>query len=338
MSARILKAGKLPADLLAVLLADLESSDPAVVVGPRVGEDAAVLSLGGGYLVAATDPITFASDDIGWYAVHVNANDVAACGATPRWFLATVLLPENSTDVLARRVLEQIHSTAESLNVSVVGGHTEITVGLDRPIVVGQMLGLANQQTLLKTGGARPGDVLLLSKSIALEGTALLAREKAESIREQLGDERLAEAQSLLHSPGISVVPEASLACGTDVVTAMHDPTEGGLVNSVLEMAEASGTGVRLYQDRIPIHPLCRSICAELRVDPLGLIASGALLMAVSADGVDDIMSVFDAASMALTIIGEVVNAEHGCTFVSEDGTVTDMPKFERDEIARILS
>src|SRR3989337_4013021 len=128
--------GKLPNDLLASLLSRVEPRDPRVIIGPGIGWDAAVIDTGGPrLLVAKTDPITFASDLIGWYAVHVNANDVACMGARPAWFLATVLLPEGAPLDLSEAVFGQVLEACDSLGVELVGGHTEFTYRLERPIV-----------------------------------------------------------------------------------------------------------------------------------------------------------------------------------------------------------
>ena len=171
MPASMLPTGKLPPKLLDELLARHSRPDPRVVLGPRAGEDAAIIDMGDRYLVAKTDPITFATDEIGWYAVNVNANDVACCGAVPKWFLATLLLPEQRTDAaLVERVFAQIADACAALDVTLCGGHTEITYGLDRPIVVGQMLGEVAPDACLSTSGARPGDALILTKGIAVEG------------------------------------------------------------------------------------------------------------------------------------------------------------------------
>ena len=179
-----MQPGKLPHDILARLLRDLPRRDPRVLLGPGVGRDAAVIDTGGPrLLVAKADPITFASEEIGWYAVHVNANDIACTGARPLWFLATILLPAGSTPSLPESIFAQAAEACEALGIEIVGGHTEITIGLDRPIVSGAMLGEAERDGLVRPDGARAGDALVLTKGIAIEGTAVLAREAAPALR-----------------------------------------------------------------------------------------------------------------------------------------------------------
>src|SRR5215470_12526681 len=158
-----LPVGKLRADALRAVFDKRPPRDPRVVVGPRVGEDAAVIDLGDRYLVATADPITFATDDVAWYALQVNANDIAVRGARPRWFLATLLLPEAATtEDSVSAMLEQLAAACDELDVALVGGHTEVTHGLARPIVAGTMLGEVDKDRLVTTGGAQIGDAIVM--------------------------------------------------------------------------------------------------------------------------------------------------------------------------------
>ena len=310
-----------------------------MIVGPGVGVDAAVIEMGDRCLVVKTDPVTFAADEIGWYAVHVNANDVACCGATPRWFLATVLLPEQvATAELAESIFEQLSRACGELGVSLCGGHTEITHGLQRPIVVGQMLGETSRERLVTAAGARPGDALLLTKAIALEGTALIARECPEQLSDALSQNELEHCRQLLHEPGISIVREARLALEVGGVHALHDPTEGGLAAGLRELAEASQAGLIVEQADIPVLPECERICRQLGLDPLGLIASGSLLMAAAPDHAAKIIQRLTGEGIAVARIGEVTPAEQGCQLRSPDGQFFPLPVFVRDELARLFS
>ena len=182
-----LPLGKLKLELLEKLLNKYQSpQDPRLIVGPEIGEDAVVIDFGDRYLVAKTDPITFATDEIGWYAVHVNANDIATRGAKPKWFQSTILLPEGkTTEELIDRIFNQISSVCNELEVAVVGGHTEISYGLDRPIIVGCMFGEVKKEKLVTTSGAKVGDDLILKKGIVIEGTSIIAREKQEELRKR---------------------------------------------------------------------------------------------------------------------------------------------------------
>src|SRR3989339_727634 len=190
--------GKLDFRLLEKLLNSNPIKDTRVIVGPRIGEDAAVIDFGNKYLVAKTDPITLTTHRIGWYAVNVNANDIAAMGATPKWFLATLLLPEGKTNAkLATQIFRDIITSTQALNITLCGGHTEISYKIDRPIVIGHMLGEVEKDKLVVNAHAKPGDDLLLTKGIAIEGTAIIAREKAVTIKKRFGDRFLKRAQAL---------------------------------------------------------------------------------------------------------------------------------------------
>ena len=216
--------------------------------------------------------------------VQVNANDLAVMGATPRWLMATLLLPEGSDRAMVESIFDQLSDACREHDITLVGGHTEVTYDLPRPIVAGAMLGEVAKDRVVLTSGAREGDSIVLTKGIAVEGTAILAREAAETLREAgVGEEVLARAARLLFEPGISVRREAEIACEAGA-RSMHDPTEGGLATGLLEMASASGLGLRVDAARIPVLPECRMLCDALGLDPMGLIASGSLLAAVPPD------------------------------------------------------
>jgi hydrogenase maturation factor len=349
---RRLRAGKLPPDLLASFLNDLGTPEPRILLGPGVGEDAAFISFGSSTLIAKTDPITFATDRIGWYAIQVNANDIAASGGTPKWFLATLLLPENEPASTAREIFEQLHLAADELGITLVGGHTEITVGLPRPIIAGTMLGEAAPSETVSTSGATPGDDIILTRGIAIEGTAIIARESRSQLAAKgLTETEIAEAAALLDSPGISVVSAARIAASTGHVTAMHDPTEGGLAGALEEMALASATGVTVDGASVTVLPETSRICDALDLDPWGLIASGALLITTRPAGTRDIVTALSDGGIPASVIGTVT--EYGAESVAGtrseqdqgpanrlqrivNGITGPLPRFERDEIARL--
>lgn len=329
-----LPVGKLPASLLARLLRRYALTGPDVILGPAVGEDAAALAVGGRVLIAAADPVTFAVEDIGWYAVTVNANDVATRGASPRWFLSVVMLPEGRTSAeTAEPIFKQIHRACQELGVSWIGGHTEITAGLKRPIIAGTMLGIGDRGDLIRTSGAKPGDVLLLTKGLAIEAAALLAREKAAELRRHFPAEFLHRCRNLLRRLG--VVREAHLALRHGHVHAMHDPTEGGLSTALYELAEASSTALEVDAAEIPVLEEAAALCRHFGMDPLGALASGSLLLSVKARDAERIVRGLLRSGIDCRPIGRVkagsgvrlLDARRGRAF----------PRFERDELARVL-
>jgi len=331
--------GKLPPKILERLLARCPiPKNSSVVIGPRFGEDAAVIDLGPKYLVAKTDPITFTADRIGWYAVNINANDIATLGARPRWFLATLLLPEGRTpSALAGSIFRDTLRACRALGVTLCGGHTEITSGLDRPIVVGQMLGEVEKSKLVRKENQRPGDLVLLTKGIALEGTAILAREKANWLENKLGGPLVRRAQRLLFRPGISVVREALIAVKHGEIHAMHDPTEGGLLSGLYELARAGTVGLRIWKDKVPVLPETQALARVLRFDPFALIASGALLVVARARTADSVLRAFGHHKISAAVIGEVCSEREGIRLIGESGEARPLRVPARDEIARLL-
>lgn len=329
-----LPAGKLPPDLLAALLSRL-APGPDVAVGGGVGLDAAVIDfapVSGEYLLAKTDPITFATDRIGDYAVHVNANDIACLGGVPRWFLATALLPEGISEGAVRDLFDQLENACAAIGVSLVGGHTEVTVALDRPMVIGCMLGTVGRADLLLPRNARAGDDLILTHGMAIEGTAVLAREAASRLRENgVSEAEIAGAAGLLDKPGISVLPAARALREVEALRALHDPTEGGIATAIREIATAAGLGFEVEVEKVPVLPETAAVCAALGLDPLGLLASGALLAAVEPIGTDDALACLKRAGIPAARIGRLTAGAGS----AEGGE--GLPRFERDELARYL-
>jgi hydrogenase expression/formation protein HypE len=340
-----LPLGKLPAEDLADLLSRYAHVDERVVVRPGIGVDATAIEFGDRLLVAKTDPITFATDEIGWYAVNVNANDIACLGATPRWFLATLLLPAGVADrSLVERIFAQLSAACRTLDVSLCGGHTEITYDLDRPIVVGQMLGEVSRDDLVEPGGAQVGDAVVLTKGIAVEGTAIIARERSADLAGHFPEEFLARCRDFLHQPGISVVRDAQVATACARIHAMHDPTEGGLTTGLWELAQAAGVGLLVDQEQIAVLPETAALCAEFGLDPLGVISSGALLIVVAPQDSERVVIRLQEAGIAAKIIGQVVEPSAGVLLkpsrgfgTIQEGQTRELPRFCRDEITRLF-
>ncbi|MYH61892.1 MAG: hypothetical protein F4148_09050, partial [Caldilineaceae bacterium SB0675_bin_29] len=288
-----LPTGKLPSELLAELISTLPISDPDLYLGPGVGEDAAVIEVGrvsgeegassrrepslsqqgsGDSLLAAkSDPITFATDEIGYYAVNVCANDLAVCGARPRFYLPTVLLPVGTTEEEVRQICDQLGAACRALDIVVAGGHTEVTAAVNQPVVAGTLLGEVARAKVVRTGGCRPGDVVLLAGSAGIEGTSIIAREMGEVLLEQGWSEaEVDEAGHYLYEPGISVLGPALAAAKSGLVTAMHDPTEGGVATGLWELADASSCGLEVELGTVPVTRLTAAACAVFGLDPLG--------------------------------------------------------------------
>ena len=334
-----LPVGKLPLERLAQLLQQIAVRDPSVLLGPGIGRDCAVLDFDGDQLlVAKSDPITFATDEIGWYAVQVNANDLATTGATPRWFLATVLLPQAIEPEEIEHIFDQMRAACADVGATIVGGHTEVTYDLARPIVMGTLLGTVARDRLVTPGGARPGDAIILTKRLAVEATSLMAREKAGELRRAFDEEFLRRCRHFLHEPGISVWRDALSALQAGRIHAMHDPTEGGVATALNEMALAAQVDLQIDLRAVPIYPETQALCEYFGLDPWGVIASGSLLLAVEASEAGRVVEALRRNRIEATKIGRVVGESDRPIVLAEAGDRREpLRAFERDEIARLF-
>lgn len=331
MTETVLPSGKLPADLLRRLLAPFRRDGADLLLPPSVGEDAGVIGIGGGALIAATDPITLTGREIGGHAVLINANDVAVLGARPRWFLAVFLLPEGTTESDVAGMFDSMREALERLDIVLVGGHTEVTSAVVQPVVTGQMLGFREDGVFIRTGGVSAGDVVLQIGAAPVEGAAVLAHE----MKGALGDVDpavLRQAAGAIQNPGISVVAPALLAA-TLGVTAMHDPTEGGLSAGLHEMAEASGVALRIDRDAALWYEPGIALCEAVGADPWGMLASGTLLAAFPATLAAQAVREFAGKGYA---VSRIAQAEAGMGAAFTDGTA--LRRYEQDELSRVLA
>lgn len=310
-----------------------------MVLGGALGEDAAVLDVGAPeLLVVKTDPITLASADAARYLLAVNANDLVVTGAEPRWLLVTVLLPEGCSETEAEALLEGVGEACDQARIALVGGHTEVTVGLDRPVLVGCLLGTAPRHRVFRTAGARVGDAILVTGGVAIEGTAILAREHSERLRAAgVAPEVVSRAASWLEQPGISVLQAARELWSVSGLHTLHDVTEGGLATALHELAEAARVGLRIYRRRIPVLPECARIAEALGLEPLGLLGSGAMLASMDPAAVPEALERLRQRGILAAVIGEVRPEAEGRYLVLEDGREAPLPQFARDELARFL-
>ena len=338
-----LPVGKLKPDFLKELL-PTPDKNTSVIVGPQLGEDAAVMALGDTYLVATSDPITFATEDIGWYVVCVNSNDIAAMGAVPKWLLVTLLLPEDATtSATVRDIMTQITQACAAFDISLCGGHTEVTPAVTQPVVIGQMMGITDKNALFTSADARVGDVLILTKGLGIEATAIITREREEQLRERCDTHFLEQAKNYLTNPGISVLKDAQIAIATGGVHAMHDVTEGGVTTAVYELATAAGLGVTVYSDKllgssILYGNITRTLCELFGLNPLGVISSGALLIASEPEKGETICQALRMAGINADIIGKFSPPAHGLWLEDATGRQQRLPIFETDEIAKLFS
>lgn len=326
--------GKVPPDsLVRAVYSHLGRKNSRLVFGPGIGRDTAAVRYGKTVMVFTADPVTGTSRDIGQHSVQINANDIATAGARPVWYLCTLLLPPGTSEKVLEGIMRGVDSASRKLGITVLGGHTEATGGLDRPIIAGFMVGECNVKVLSSQGG-RVDDAILLTKSAGLEGTAILASDYEEELK-QVPSEVLARARNF--SRKISVVKEALRIANVRGVHALHDPTEGGLLNGFWEMAEASGLGIEVWLDQIPIAEETRKICSVLRLDPLKLMSSGCLLAAVDRSAVGKVTSMLRRLRVGVSEVGRMTTKRNG-RYVIRGNQRRTLVAVPRDELYKVIS
>jgi len=333
-----MKTGKLPGNFLSNLLGNIKS-DETVLIGPKLGMDGAIIKPENDLLVVVSDPITFETDNIGYYSLAVNANDIAVMGGEPKYFLATILLPPNTNEMEIQEIFNNLLSACNNLNIFLIGGHTEITSSVTRPVINGTMLG--KSLALPKPKEVLEGDILLQINPVAIEGTAILATSGKEVLKKAtISDSVIQKGYSYFENLGICIANPAKIALKSSEngILLMHDPTEGGICAAISEMAYAIEKQICVYKEKIMILEECKFFCEALGLNPLGLIASGSLLIIAKKDESYKIKKSLNESKYEVSEIGFITNIS---TTSSEQAfwkdTEEDYPVFERDEIARFF-
>jgi HAD superfamily hydrolase (TIGR01509 family) len=331
-----LDQGKLPNDMLENFLCHFEVEDPTLLIRPGVGEDIAAADISQEeVLILKSDPITFATDAIGKYAVAVNANDLATAGATPRWFITTLLFPVGTTGSKIWHVMKELNDVSQKFDITLCGGHTEITDAVTRPIVVGSLAGTVAKDKLIDKCNLRQGDKVLITKSVAVEGTAIIAREFEKDLSAKgFKDIEITACKQFIEH--ISIVEEAGIACETGGVSAMHDVTEGGLATAVTELSIAGQHRIRIDMQNIPVFAQTQRLCQAFGLSPLGLIGSGSLLICCRPEKKEPLLQAIRNAGISANCIGEVMEKGQGVVAWKNSSPVK-WPHFKVDELARLF-
>jgi hydrogenase expression/formation protein HypE len=332
-----LPPGKIPIDILKeVVFKNLGAERSEVLLGPAAGVDGAVIDVGSKNAIVSMDPITGAVERIGWEAININANDVATFGVEPAFFFSCLLLPENADSKIVEIISTQMHTAAKKLGIAIVGGHAESTPGLTNPIVVGCVIGLTEKGKYVTAAGAKTGDKLILTKSAGIEGTAILATDREEHLKKVFNATILESAKNFYNQ--ISIVKDALTAYKTGGVHAMHDPTEGGVLNGIHEMADAAGLGVRVFEEKISVEPETAKICRYYEIDPLQLISSGTLLIAGEPQAADKIVDALCREHIYADVIGEFNSNPNKRILMHKDDSAEMLPRPLSDHIWIALS
>lgn len=332
-----LPPGKIPIDILKeVVFKNLGAERPEVLLGPAAGVDGAVLEVGNKNAIVSMDPITAAVERIGLEAININANDVATFGVEPAFFFSCIMLPQGADSKIVETIASQMNVAAKELGIAIVGGHCESTPGLANPIVVGCIMGLTEKGKYVTAAGAKTGDKLILTKSAGIEGTAILATDREEQLKKVFSPAMLDSAKGFYSQ--ISVVKDALTAYRVGGVHAMHDPTEGGILNGIHELADAAGLGARVFEEKIAVEPETVKICRFYEIDPLQLIGSGALLIAAEPEAADKIVESLGRQHIYAEIIGEFNPNPNKRILMHRDDSAEMLPRPVSDHLWAALS
>jgi hydrogenase expression/formation protein HypE len=297
------KIGKLSHEELKKLVLDRLPEQPGTVLyGPGIGLDCASVRFSDGQVVVTSDPITGTNSGIGSLSVHVSCNDIAACGIRPSFLMMVLIVPPDGSEDDLKRIVDEASGAARKLNVTIIGGHTEVSDAVNRFVIVTTAIGFTYGDSLISAGNGRPGDTILMTKTAGIEGTAIMSLDQADRLSDVLTISEQAEARALVHQ--VSVIEEGTCG-GRFNVHAMHDATEGGILGACWELAEASGLGCVIDQQAIPVLPVTRKICLALDLDPLRLISSGSMLIAT--DQPDSLIDKLREKDILCTVIGRLV-------------------------------
>lgn len=330
----MLKAGKLDSKLLEeIVFKNIRYRRPEVLTRPGIGEDCAVLDFGEYECVLSTDPITGAISEIGRLAIHISCNDIASNGVEPLGILLAVMLPEGTTEDQIQEMMRQAGEASEELGVEIIGGHTEITPAVNKPVIVSTAVGRGKKGDSQSAEEMKPGDYILMTKLAGLEGTGIIAWDLEEELVDVLTPEEIAEAKELLSQ--VSVVKEGVIA-GKIGTSGMHDVTEGGVLGAVWEMCNVSKTGAELWVEEIPAAPVTLKICNHYKIDYLRLISSGCMMIMASPEKKDKIMQNLAEAGIQVSCIGVIKQRSQGI-YMIENGQKKTIEPPTSDELYKVI-
>lgn len=327
-----MEVGKLKAsDLRELIFNNIEGRRNEILTDPKIGGDCAVIDFGENVAHISSDPITGTSEELGKLAVNINCNDIATAGVEPVGIMLTLLAPAGTKREELDKVMKDAQAECRKLGVSIIGGHTEITRAVNQMVASVTAIGIGKKEDYKAREEAVPGDILLLTKGVGIEGTGIIAYEKASELRDIIGEELLSEAKEMLDKT--SVVREGVVA--SPYVKGMHDVTEGGILGAVWEMSEFYGLGADVYRERLRIHRSTKAICDHYDIDPLKLISSGSMLIIVSPERIEELETRLDEEKISYERIGELKKERSkaliaGC-FIKE------IEEPESDELYRVV-
>lgn len=331
----MLKEGKITWNILGKYLSKLCKDDPDLVMGPSYGEDAAVIRIGDGFLVIHSDPVTAATRRIGWLAIHIVANDIAVRGAKPKWFLPVILLPPGYDEKILDDIISDMRRAIDEINGLIIGGHTEVTPGLDRPIISMTALGHTRGRVIF-TRDAKPGDLIFVIGRVGGEGAGIIAWDFEEMlVGKGIDTKIIGEAKKFIDD--ISVVKNALMI--KNYVNSMHDPTEGGVIQGLREIAVASKTRIIFDKRKCILDPIVEKITRTLNIDPFKLLSSGVITATVPPNKTEELQELLDRNNIKYSICGKILDYhEEGELIVINDNGKRIVENDVIDEIYSLWS
>lgn len=323
-----MKTGKLPNSLLDKIIIEPINKHSVkrseVMLKPSIGEDCAALNMGDNICLLSTDPITGAVENIGRLAININTNDIASSGGEPVGIMVTALFPPSITEGEISQIVTELYEEAEKVNVAILGGHTEITDAVNKPVLSCTVIGKTRK--LITSAGARAGDYVVMTKYAGLEGTAIFAHDREELLKNV--DKSVVE-RAKKFSESLSVIKEGK-AAAKEGAHAMHDVTEGGILGACWEVADCAGLGIEVYADKIPVREETKIICDELGVDYRRLISSGSML--IICENGDKMTAAIEKEGINASVIGRITDEgryiiENGCKYVLEEPGADELYK-----------
>ncbi len=317
----VLPDGKLPPEVLEQEILPYGGAIRSeVILGPRVGEDAAVIDWpDGSFMVVTSDPIVGASRGAGRLLVTVNANDVASKGGDPAYLVTTLIFPTGTARETIRDTMREISEACLEAGVAVVGGHTEVNEKYRYPVLSGTMIGMAKR--VLSAADISAGDLLLMTKHAGIEGMSILAADRVKAMSSVFTPGEIREIASW--SRDVSVLPESRVL--RQWARFMHDPTEGGLAGGISEISLLSGLGVDMDRDLVNVDPLTMRCAKRFGFDPMHFISSGVLLAVLPPDVVKEALRQLSDMDVQASVIGTMVK---GCG---------NMPRSNDEELWKVL-
>lgn len=328
-----MKIGKIPTEILQeIVFSNIQRRRREVLVAPGVGEDCAVIDFGEYVCVMSSDPITGAARDIGSLAVHISCNDIASNGVAPLGIMMTILAPPGTTKEELAQVMADANQAAASINVEIIGGHTEITDAVNKMVISTTALGRQLKKQMISTGGAQRGDAVVMTKHAGLEGMAIIATDLYDRLIKTFDAALLQELQS--YGKDISVVKEGVIAGDLGIVNSMHDATEGGILGALWEIAEASDLGIEVYFDKIPLRLETKRLAEALDIDPYRLISSGVMVMTVAQEHKNTLIDTLKQAGIPAAEVGRIIEKER---ILLKQGIRTPLEAPQVDELYKVI-